>query len=296
MPLPLFRDSHIQTRSTLHSHSLSKVGAVIAIAAGKGGVGKSTVAVNLALALSELGFRVGIMDTDIYGPSIRKMLPEERLPAQKGKFILPAVCQGISVISMAYFRKDDEAVAVRGPIANHLIAQFINKVEWGALDFLLIDFPPGTGDVQLTICQQARLMGAVMVTTPQEIALMDVQKAISLFQQVNVPVLGIIENMSFFRSSSTQEPIYPFGKGGGQHLATKFAIPLLGKIPLDPQICISGDKGESIFVTDSQENDSAIVAFRKIAGQIVQNIERLKREKEGGTRDFELIWQEKIHS
>ena len=166
---------------------------ILAIAAGKGGVGKSTVTVNLAIALQRKGYRVGVMDTDIYGPSVRQMLPEDRMPAQKGEILIPALCLGIKMISMAYFRKTDEAAAVRAPIANGVITQFIKNVEWGDLDFLLIDFPPGTGDVQLTLSQQANLSAAIVVTTPQEVALLDVRKAMHLFQQVQVPLLGIVE-------------------------------------------------------------------------------------------------------
>ena len=154
MPLPLFQNSNSKNQSNQIDHITS----VVAIAAGKGGVGKSSVTVNLGLALQAKGYRVGIMDTDIYGPSIRKMLPEDRLPIKKGSFIQPALCKGIKMISIAYFRKENEATAVRAPIANGFISHFINQIEWGELDFLLIDFPPGTGDIQLTLSQQAHLM------------------------------------------------------------------------------------------------------------------------------------------
>lgn len=207
MPLKMFPKDDPKPQSPI-KHT-------IAIAAGKGGVGKSTVTVNLALALTHLGYSVGVMDTDIYGPSIRKMLPEDRLPIQKGNTIIPAVCNGIKMISMAYFRKEHEASAVRAPIANGVISQFIENVAWGPLDYLLIDFPPGTGDIQLTLSQKASLSGAIMITTPQEVSVMDVRKAINLFSQVKVPIIGIIENMSYYQAPATQEKIYLFGKGGG---------------------------------------------------------------------------------
>jgi ATP-binding protein involved in chromosome partitioning len=220
---------------------------VIAIAAGKGGVGKSTVTVNLGLALQRKGYAVGIMDVDIYGPSTRKMLPESRLPQQKEGIIIPAESNGIKIISMAYFKKENEAAAVRAPIANQIVHQFIKNVEWGPLDFLLIDFPPGTGDIQLTLSQQANLTGAIMVTTPQEVALLDVSKAMHLFDQVKVPLIGVVENMSYFRHPTSHEIFHLFGKGGGEKLAQKSGIPFLGHIPIDPEISRCGDAGESLL-------------------------------------------------
>jgi ATP-binding protein involved in chromosome partitioning len=221
MPLPLYQDQNQPSGL----NPLANVQTIVAIAAGKGGVGKSSVTVNLGLALQAQGYQVGIMDTDIYGPSIRKMMPEDRLPLQKGTLIQPALCRGIKMISMAYFRKEDEAAAVRAPIANSLISHFIKNVQWGPLDFLLMDFPPGTGDVQLTLGQQAHLSGALMVTTPQEVAVLDVRKAISLFQQIKVPIIGIVENMSYYQSSEQMEPVYLFGRGGGERLAKETGTP-----------------------------------------------------------------------
>ncbi len=230
MPLPLYR----QKFTSVSSNPLANVQSIIAIAAGKGGVGKSTVTVNLALALQTLGYRVGIIDTDVYGPSIRKMLPEDHLPSQQGDFTRPALCQGIKMISVAYFHRKETVTAVRAPIANRLISYFIKNILWGDLDFLLVDLPPGTGDIPLTLTQQVRLTGAIMVTTPQEIALIDVRKAISLFEQVRVPIMGIVENMSYFQADSQAEPIYLFGRGGGERLALEVSSPFLGQIPLDP--------------------------------------------------------------
>lgn len=245
---------------------------VIAIAAGKGGVGKSTVTVNLALALKALGMRVGVLDSDIYGPSMRKMLPEDTMPSQQGDRIIPAFCQGIKMISMAYFRKENEAAAVRAPIANGLITQFVHKVEWGDLDFLLIDFPPGTGDVQLTLSQQANLTGALMVTTPQEVALLDVRKAMHLFEQVKVPIIGIVENMSYYLNDGV--PLYLFGKGGGERLACESRVPFLGTIPIDPAISRCGDEGSSLLARDDAQATPAVKAFIALAEEVAGQCEK----------------------
>lgn len=272
-------------------HAFTNIAHVIAIAAGKGGVGKSSVTVNLALALRRAGFSVGVMDTDIYGPSIRRMLPEETMPKQKGELIIPAVCHGIRMISMSYFRRENEAAAVRAPIANGLISQFINNVEWGPLDYLLIDFPPGTGDIQLTLAQKANLTGALMVTTPQEISLMDVRKAINLFEQVHVPILGIVENMSYYTHPSTGEKNYLFGKGGGERLALERGIPFLGGIPIDPEVCRCGDEGKSLFEETHQESP-AYKAFQLMAEGVVAHASVIKRGASNYLNSFELQWKE----
>lgn len=270
----------------------SRIKSVIAIAAGKGGVGKSTVTVNLALALHHLGYSVGIMDTDIYGPSIRKMLPEERLPMQKGSVITPAKCQGIQMISMAFFRKEHESAAVRAPIANSIIAQFIKSVAWGSLDYLLIDFPPGTGDIQLTLTQQANLNGAIMVTTPQEVATLDVRKAMHLFEQLRVPIVGIVENMSYYKHPSG-EVLHLFGKGGGEKLCRDTGAPLLGMIPIDPEISRCGDKGLSIFSKQDQTLPSIAQCFIDLANEMKQHLQAIEEESSGCLKQFELIWQDK---
>lgn len=269
MPLQMFQPNE----------PLSNIKYSIAVAAGKGGVGKSTVAVNLALALQALGFKVGVLDTDIYGPSVRKMLPEETLPSQKGTIIQPALCKGIKMISMAYFRRESEASAIRAPIATSLITQFIKNVEWGQLDFLLIDFPPGTGDVQITLCQQANLTGAIMVTTPQEVAILDVKKAINLFDQVKVPILGIVENMSYYVIPGSEERHYPFGKEGGEKLAQEGGIPFMGTIPIDADLCACGDKGESLFVLDSARKKTVTQAFMQLANSLLAHLESQSDEK-----------------
>jgi len=243
--------------------ALPNVKHVIAVAAGKGGVGKSTVAVNLALSLHYLGYSVGIMDCDIYGPSVRKMLPEDRPPTQEDVKITPALCRGIQMISMAYFRKSGEAAVVRAPIANGIISQFIQNVQWGALDYLILDFPPGTGDIQLTLAQQANLCGAVMVTTPQDVAVMDVCKAVDLFAQVKIPIIGVVENMSFYQQNNESEKVYLFGKAGGKKLAQRMGVPFLGEIPISQEICSSGDAGIPLILRgDASVRFSALPFFR----------------------------------
>lgn len=263
----------------------------IAIAAGKGGVGKSSVTVNLAIALKRAGYAVGVLDADIYGPSIRRMLPEDVIPTQKGEFITPAISKGIRIISMAYFRQAHEATAVRAPIANGVISQFLKNVDWGHLDFLLIDFPPGTGDIQLTLSQQANLTGALMVTTPQEIALMDVRKAIHLFDQVNIPIIGILENMSYFQADSNQTKHYVFGRGGGERLANEIGAPFLGQIPIDPEICRCGDEGAPLGLEGGILSPGA-KAFNQLAENFVGHVAALKRLSNDCLSEFELSMKE----
>lgn len=270
---------------------LSKITHIIGIAAGKGGVGKSSVTVNLAIALKLAGYAVGILDADIYGPSVRRMLPEETMPRQKGEKLLPADSKGIKIISMAYFRKEHEAAAVRAPIANGVITQFLKNVDWGLLDFLLIDFPPGTGDIQLTLTQQANLTGTVIVTTPQEVALLDVRKAAHLFSQMNVPIIGVVENMSYYQSHSMAEKVHLFGSGGGERLAMDLGVPFLGGIPIDPEICRCGDAGESIFQDDSK-GSVAISAYKNLTKAFVAHVVDLDRAVREGLNTFEITWKE----
>lgn len=290
MPLKMYEESK--------TDPLSKIGNILAIAAGKGGVGKSSVTVNLALALKHQGRSVGILDADVYGPSLRKMLPEDYMPSQQGQKILPAISMGIKVISMAYFRKENEAVVVRAPIANGVISQFLNNVEWGPLDYLLIDFPPGTGDVQLTLSQQAHLTGAVMVTTPQDVAVIDVRKAMGMFEQVNVPIVGVVENMSYYYHRKSDEKVYLFGKGGGDRLAKENGVPLLGEIPIDPHLCSSSDRGESLLAQHADSDASK--AFFKLAEHVETRIKEMKMGapmpvyikeiKQKDNHHFTIIW------
>jgi ATP-binding protein involved in chromosome partitioning len=260
---------------------------VIGVAAGKGGVGKSSLTALLGLALASQKYKVGILDADLYGPSIRKMLPEERMPEQRGQKWIPAISQGIFYISMAFFRKEGQASVVRAPIANGLINQFLQQVEWGELDFLLIDFPPGTGDIQITLAQQAHLTGAVLVTTPQEVALMDVRKCLHMFKQVNIPLVGIVENMSYYQKDQSEEKVYLFGKGGGRKLASECGAPLLGAIPIDARLCEALDRGASFNSLPQQLQD----LFIKLADQVHVQIEAIKMEQSAQVKSFDLLWK-----
>lgn len=245
---------------------------LIAIAAGKGGVGKSTVAVNLALALREQGYAVGLLDADLYGPSVRKMLPEEKRPGQKGDRIIPAVSRGITIMTMAYFTQ--EATVVRAPIANKLIAQFVNQVDWGELDYLIIDYPPGTGDIQLTLSQELPLTGAILVTTPQEVAVMDVFKAAHLFKQVSVPIIGVVENMSYFQNGENK--VFIFGEGGGRELSTRLSVPILGVLPIDPVMSRLGDGKGTLF--EVEEGEALQNHFKDIAKKIMSRISEMPKK------------------
>lgn len=280
MPIQLYKEKKIEKQ---------KIKYIIGVAAGKGGVGKSTVAVNLALAVHKLGYSVGIMDADVYGPSIRKMLLPNAPPRKKGDvFFIPANCQGIKVMSLAFFREDFEAAAVRAPIANSLITQFISNVEWGELDYLFIDFPPGTGDIQLTLCQKANLTCGIMVTTPQEIALLDVRKAIHLFQQLSIPILGVVENMSYYLHQSG-EKIEIFGSGGGEKLAREHGVPLLGTIPIDPFICQCGDSGKNLL---EDENSISVSTYMELGKNVIHHVESLVDSSKNFVKDFTLVWRE----
>lgn len=286
MPLKMFKESSPKP----HKPSPGKIAHIIAVAAGKGGVGKSSVTTNLAFSLKRAGYSVGVLDADVYGPSIRRMLPEDERPSQEGDILRPAISKGIRMMSMAYFRREADAAAIRAPIANGLISQFLNKVEWGYLDFLLIDFPPGTGDIQLTLSQQANLTGALMVTTPQEVAVMDVRKAMNLFDQLHVPVIGVVENMSYYLDPVTNQKIHLFGKGGGERLAAETAVPFLGEIPIDPNVSRAGDEGQSIF--EMAPLSPSIKAFSELTEALVVHATSLRRELEGCMNSFELIWKE----
>jgi ATP-binding protein involved in chromosome partitioning len=270
-----------------------KVKFILGVAAGKGGVGKSSLTVNLALCLHRMGRRVGIMDADIYGPSIRKMLPEDSLPydseGHPGKLI-PAQRHGIQLMSMSYFLKEEEAAIVRAPIANGIIKKFFHLVEWGDLDCLLIDFPPGTGDIQLTLMQEGSLSGGVVITTPQEVALQDVSKAISLFHRMQVPVLGVVENMSYFQDPLSDRRYYPFGKGGGKRLCLKEGIPFLGEIPIDGEISRCCDEGVSLFEIEGRAAQSAS-AFDSIAKEVWEQLVSFEKLEGSYQKNFKLLWQ-----
>ena len=271
--------------------SLDDIRHIIAIAAGKGGVGKSTVAVNTALLLKEQGHSVGLLDADLYGPSLRRMLPEEQLPRQHGERVAPALsAQGIKTISMGFMRQEGEAAVIRAPIANRLVTQYIEQVDWGKLDYLLIDFPPGTGDIQLTLSQEARLSGAVMVTTPQEVAVMDVKKAMHLFEQVQVPIIGVVENMSYYHHEATGERIALFGEGGGRHLAHTAGVPFLGELPVDPLVAQCGDAGLSLF-RDERASIHLVDAYSAYVHRMAEHLALITAHRDDYMNHFELIWE-----
>ena len=245
----------------------------IAVASGKGGVGKSTVSTNLALSLRALGYSVGLLDADIYGPSQQMMLGIEGRPEidEADEKILPMERHGVKTMSLGLITDADTPVIWRGPMVMKAIDQFLTDVKWGNLDFMIIDLPPGTGDAQLTLTQKAGLTGAVVVTTPQDVALIDARKGLAMFRKVNVPVLGIVENMSYFICKHCGEREEIFGHGGGQKTAGMLGVPFLGEVPIDPKVVVGGDSGEPIVV--SEPESPAAAAFRELARQVAEQVE-----------------------
>jgi ATP-binding protein involved in chromosome partitioning len=220
---------------------------LIVVASGKGGVGKTTVAVNLAIALSRMGSAVGLLDADVYGPNVPLMLGTQEQPqALSEREILPVEAGGLKVISMGLLMPGDKPMIWRGPMLHSVILQFLRSVVWGKLDYLIVDLPPGTGDVHLTLIQTVPVTGAVVVTTPSVVALADVRKAIEMFRQVNVEILGVVENMSYLVCPHCHERIDVFGQGEGRRVAEQFGVPLLGEIEIDPRIRIGGDSGNPV--------------------------------------------------
>ncbi len=243
---------------------------VLAVSSGKGGVGKSTVAANLACALALAGAKVGLLDADLYGPNIPMMMGSTKGPEQQDGKILPVESHGVKLISMAFLVPEEAPLVWRGPMVHQYLQAFFRDVLWGELDYLLIDLPPGTGDVQLSLSQMVPLAGAITVTTPQEVALYDVRKGMAMFQKVNVPLLGIIENMSFFVCGHCGERTEIFSHGGGERAADKVGVPFLGRIPIDPAIRDGGDTGHPIVVADPASPQAA--AFREIAQKIMAEL------------------------
>ena len=220
---------------------------LVAVASGKGGVGKTTVAVNLAIALKNMGYAVGLLDADVYGPNVPVMLGTNEQPrAIDERTIIPVEAYGLKMISMGLLSPSDKPLVWRGPMLHSVIQQFLRSTQWGQLDYLIVDLPPGTGDVQLTLIQSVSVSGAVVVTTPSIVALADVRKAIEMFRQVNVEILGVVENMSYFNCPHCKGRIDVFGHGEGQHMAKNFGVPFLGEIEIDPQIRIGGDTGKPV--------------------------------------------------
>ncbi len=245
--------------NTVGAQDIPGVKHVIAVASGKGGVGKSTVAVNLALALQKIGKKVGLLDADVYGPSTPKMLGTEevRPHATERETILPIESHGLQTMSIGYLLEEDSPVIWRGPMVTGLLRQFLFQVEWGDLDFLVLDLPPGTGDAQLTLVQSLSLAGGVIVTTPQDVALLDVQRGIQMFQRTSVPILGVIENMSHFECPQCQHVTEIFPGTGGEEISNRYGVPFLGKIPLEPTTALQGDSGVPVMV---QQPDGALAS------------------------------------
>jgi ATP-binding protein involved in chromosome partitioning len=243
----------------------------VAVASGKGGVGKSTVAANLALALVRVGHKVGLMDSDIYGPSQQMMMGISEKPfINESNQIVPIDRYGVKVMSLGFLMDVDQPVIWRGPMVMKAVEQFLQDVAWGKLDFLLIDLPPGTGDAQLTLTQKIHLSGAVIVTTPQDVSLIDARKGLAMFQKVNVPVLGIVENMSYYICPKCGHREEIFKHGGGRKTAEQLKVPFLGEIPLDPKVAIGGDAGEPIVSADPKSGVTE--AYLRIAEEIAKQL------------------------
>lgn len=243
---------------------------IIAVSSGKGGVGKSTVAVNLAVALAKRGANVGLLDTDVYGPNVPIMMGLNKEPAYRGQKIVPLEAFSVKVMSLGLINPGDKPVIWRGPMLHSAVRQFLYDVEWGELDYLVIDMPPGTGDAQLSLAQLAPVQGAVLVTTPQEVAMADVRKAFNMFEQVHIPVLGIVENMSYFLCDGCSKRHNIFGSGGGEELANKFRTNLLGQIPLSSGVREAGDSGRPIVIGEPDSPQAA--AFIEIADNVAAQV------------------------
>jgi ATP-binding protein involved in chromosome partitioning len=260
-----------------------KIKKIIAIGAGKGGVGKSTLTVNLAFALVNMGYKVGILDADLYGPSIGKMVKADIIPIQYENWILPAKGAGIELMSLSYFQAGLNANVVRAPIANGIIKQFLHEVKWGELDFLLIDLPPGTSDIHLTILQEIQVAAALLVSTPQEIALLDVRKAAQMFLKLGVPILGVVENMSYLKLDD--KIIYPFGKSSLNHLKSEYGIKKLVEIPIVEELSLCGDIGENCQIN----NEGLKEIFENLVVQMSHLLESFAT-----LPDLKLVWDKEF--
>jgi ATP-binding protein involved in chromosome partitioning len=246
------------------------VRSIVAVASGKGGVGKSTVSANLAIALADTGARVGLLDADIYGPNIPQMMGARATPAVVNDRLQPVMAYGVKVMSIGFLVRPNEAMIMRGPMASGALQQLMRDVDWGELDYLLVDMPPGTGDIALTLAQATSPSGAVIVCTPQDVALADAVRAIGMLARVNVPVLGIVENMSYFLCPHCGERTDIFSHGGAARQAERLKVPFLGEVPLETEIRVGGDEGYPIVV--GKPNSPVATAFRTIAGALAANI------------------------
>jgi ATP-binding protein involved in chromosome partitioning len=269
----------------MHAHSggpqaegpqaIPGVSSIIAVGSGKGGVGKTTLSVNLALALARLGFKVGLLDADVYGPNVPLMMGAGGEPdLTPDNRIIPSERYGVRVISVGYLNPGDKPLVWRGPMLHSVIKQFLGQVAWGELDYLVIDLPPGTGDVVISLTQSVPVTGAIVVTTPSDVSLQDARKAIEMFRQVRVEVLGIAENMSYFVCPHCNHEIDVFSTGGGERMAKQFEVPFLGRIELDPTIREGGDSGHPVVLAGEQANNAkSLFAF---ARKVLSRVEELK--------------------
>ena len=272
LSVPAARGESAQQAIARDPRLIPDVAHVVAVASGKGGVGKSTVAANLAVALARLGYRVGLLDADIYGPSVPTMFGIHDRPQVVGNRVIPFQRYGIQLMSLGFVVDADTPVIWRGPMVMKALEQMLGDVEWGALDYLVADFPPGTGDAQLTMAQKIPMAGAVVVTTPQDVALIDARKGLAMFRKLNVPVLGVVENMSTFVCPACGHETAIFKHGGGERTAAELGTEFLGRIPLDAAIAEGGDAGVPIVV--AQPEGAHAAAFRRIAEAVVGAAER----------------------
>lgn len=259
-----------KARGAIDKTEIEGIKHIVAVSSGKGGVGKSTVAVNLAVSLSLMGAKVGILDTDVYGPNVPIMMGGRDMPQSRGNFIIPPTYHGVKTMSIGLLNPGDKPVVWRGPMLHSAVGQFLRQVEWGELDYLVVDMPPGTGDVQLSLAQMVSLAGAVLVTTPQEVALSDVRKAYHMFEQLHVPVLGVVENMSYFECPNDGHKFFIFGHGGGEALAETYDVPFLGGIPIAISIREGGDLGVPIVI--GQPDSPQARAFREVAQNVAAQV------------------------
>ncbi len=265
-------------RTLTNQVSLSGVKNVIAVASGKGGVGKSSIALNLALALAESGAKTGLLDADMYGPTIPKLLKDISFPQQVGDKILPAVGPlGIKVMSLGLLITDDTPVIWRGPLVANAVKQMFTEINWGELDYLIVDLPPGTGDASLTLAQSIPLSGVIIITTPQPVSVVIAMKALRMFEKLGVNILGIIENMSYYICKKCGEKAYIFGKGGGKLAASQAGVPFLGEVPLIPEIRIGSDEGDPVIISHPESEVATI--FRSIAKNVAGRISMLSKVK-----------------
>ena len=257
---------------------LPNVKHIVAVASGKGGVGKTTVSVNLAVSLAKQGAAVGLLDADIYGPNVPLMMGAMAQPKSREQKILPIENHQVKFMSLGLIAGENTPIIWRGPIVGRMVQQFMIDVVWAALDYLIVDLPPGTGDAPLTLVQTVPVGGAVIVTTPQSVALEDVYRSIAMFRKVEVPVLGVVENMSYFQCPCCGDRTPLFGEGGGQHIAEAFGLPLLGQIPIQPDICERGDAGLPIALDDNPNAHPISTSFAEIATSVAEALGERKSD------------------